>query len=346
MKRVLALLLCVLMFVSILPTSAFAWEDKAVSAAAIKEAEKSIRNMYTAIATDRLVFNSAVALHDYTNGLVERLFEDTDDYTWSNTTVYHDTLVDNARAYLKLTIGNSIAEYINDRKSVFTSNTINGGVDPVKYLNVYIAAVNNAVASEKAIKGIQAFMYDVIALRVLDSIWDRFDDLKADAADWGLDKLAEFGPDYADFTKTPPWLRPDAYTKVAWANDMEDLLKILTGVTTSGGTGGGLGLAADGPVLGLAAAPEELDNEPAPVENGSEPASAPAENNGEPASAPAENNSEPASAPAENISQPASAPAENISHPASAPVESNQSEPVNMDPIPAGPTEINGEIQP
>ena len=74
MKKLLALILCVMLFVALIPSNAFAWEDKAVSNTAIKEAEKSIKNMYTAIAADELVFGTAKSLHDLFDGMATSLF--------------------------------------------------------------------------------------------------------------------------------------------------------------------------------------------------------------------------------------------------------------------------------
>ena len=214
MKKLLALLLCVMLFVAVIPTSAFAgdppatgWEDKAVSNTAIKEAEKSIKNMYTAIATDELVFGTAKSLHDLFDGLAASIFDGVDSMEFkyapdamigprpglSAQKIFHDDLVDNTRIYLKHIVGNSIAEYINARTDTFKSDSINGGVDPEKYLNVFVAAVNDAVASEKAQAGLQAFIYDIYALKVRAARVDAYDDLYDAVADWGQDKGREFG---------------------------------------------------------------------------------------------------------------------------------------------------------
>ena len=198
MKKLLALLLCVMMFAAIIPTNAFAWEDKAVSNTAIKEAEKSIKNMYTAIATDELVFGTAKSLYDLSNGLAENLLDDVDsfDTIFGNKVVYHDDLVKYTRKYLNLTIGNAIADYISKRVDTFKSDTINGGVDPEKYLKVFVAAVNDAVASEKAQKGLQAFVYDLYAIKTMYAVKDQAEDLQDAIKDWGSGKWNEFGSNF------------------------------------------------------------------------------------------------------------------------------------------------------
>ena len=206
MKKLLALVLCVMMFVAIIPTNAFAWEDKAVSSTAVKEAEKSIKNMYTAIATDELVFGTAQSLHDLFDGLSKQMFDGVDSIdvpvtqsklkpvTTNKAKTYHDDLVDNTRAYLKGIVGDSIAKYISDRTSSFKSDTINGGVDPEKYLKVFTAAVNEAVSSEKAQKGIEKFVNNLAMVKVMDSAKTKVEDVRDAIKDWGTGKWREFGP--------------------------------------------------------------------------------------------------------------------------------------------------------
>ena len=203
MKKLLALVLCVMMFVAVIPTSAFAWEDKAVSNTAIKEAEKSIKNMYTAIATDELVFGTAKSLYDLSNGLAENMFdgiESVDKYGTTDKTTYHDDLVKYTRQYMNKTIGDSIADYISKRVDTFKSDSINGGVDPEKYLKVFVAAVNDAVASEKAQKGLQAFVYDLYALKTMSAVKDKAEDIRTAIKDWGSGKWNEFGTSFDPVT--------------------------------------------------------------------------------------------------------------------------------------------------
>ena len=226
MKKLLALFLCVMMFVAIIPTNAFAWEDKAVSNTAVKEAEKSIKNMYTAIATDELVFGTAKSLHDLFDGVAKSIFDGVDSmdnkllpdaeggmFVGNLKTVYHDDLVDNTRAYLKNVVGDAIADYISKRVDVFKSGSINGGVDPEKYLNVFVAAVNDAVSSEKAQAGLQAFIYDIYALKVRAARLDAFDDLADGFEDWGMEKAEEFGDSFVYNTLGREiWYGTDSFT--------------------------------------------------------------------------------------------------------------------------------------
>ena len=252
MKKLLALVLCVMMFVAVIPTNAFAWEDKAVSSTAVKEAEKSIKNMYTAIATDELVFGTAQSLHDLFDGLSKQMFDGVDSIdvpvnkskltpvTTNKAKTYHDDLVDNTRAYLKGIVGDSIAKYISDRTSSFKSDTINGGVDPEKYLKVFVAAVNDSVASEKAQKGIEAFAYDLAMIKVMQSVKDEADDLQKAIKDWGGSKWDEFGSvfdpktkDY-DFSTVLYWMpSKNGMMESPWAyttDSKDDIINVYTAI--------------------------------------------------------------------------------------------------------------------
>ena len=223
MKKLLALVLCVMMFVAVIPTNAFAWEDKAVSSTAVKEAEKSIKNMYTAIATDELVFGTAKSLYDLSNGLAENMFagvESVDKYGTTDQKTYHDDLVKYTRQYMNKTIGDSIADYISKRTDTFKSTTINGGVDPEKYLKVFVAAVNDAVASEKAQKGIQAFVYDLYALKTMSAVKDKSEDIQKAIKDWGSGKWNEFGSSFD--------VETDVYSKLVTTWDASTPLDPVT----------------------------------------------------------------------------------------------------------------------
>ena len=90
MKKLLALILCVMMFVSIIPTSAFAeevltlypWIDTPIGSAAgykkeikdmIKNTREEIEGAYAVMAADKSIYNTAKAMDDTVVGLVDAL---------------------------------------------------------------------------------------------------------------------------------------------------------------------------------------------------------------------------------------------------------------------------------
>ena len=130
---------------------------------------------------------------------------------------------------------------------MFTSTSINGGVDPEKYLNVFVAAVNDAVGSEKAQKGLQAFVYDLYAIKTMYAVKDQAEDLQDAIKDWGSSKWNEFGVSFDALQKvadktweanslwsvtndpmTNPWAyTTDAYTGNSTAN-IESTWSLIT----------------------------------------------------------------------------------------------------------------------
>lgn len=210
MKKLLAMILCVMMFVAVMPTSAFAahntvvstaasgaeldgWADKYDSKTYIKDLKDDMAAMYYAIAADQTVFATAQTLHSLADGIATSMFEGVDDadHPVTGTKTYHDDLVDNTRAALKAIIGNEIYNYMNARVDLFTN--AEGKVKPEAYLKTFADAASKAVTSEKAQKGIEAFAYGLAALKLQKSINDEAGDLQKAIKDWGESKWTEFG---------------------------------------------------------------------------------------------------------------------------------------------------------
>ena len=202
MKKLLAMILCVAMVLSIAP-AAFAadpgvgshqsgWASKTVNGNAIDNLKDSIASMYAALAVDQTVFGTAKAMHDLTDGMVKSLFADTDSVNFGDHVVYHDDLVNHARAYLKGIIGGEINKYIATRLPAMTD--ANGDVDAEDYLKLYTKAVSNALTSSKAQKGFEAFYYAIAVAKIADDLGDKMDDLYDEMVDWN-----DFGSKWAEF---------------------------------------------------------------------------------------------------------------------------------------------------
>jgi hypothetical protein len=143
MKKLLALVLCVMMFVAVIPTAAFAdavqpapvpadptdaWPSVYASNKAISNAKKNIEYLYNGLAADNAVFSGIKAMDSFVVDLAKGLFTDVDDYTYTTRvwdvatqkfiekkyTVSNDTLVKNTKAELRSIIGDSISDYMND----------------------------------------------------------------------------------------------------------------------------------------------------------------------------------------------------------------------------------------
>ena len=212
MKKLLALVLCVMLFVSIIPTSAFAaWPGKVVGSKntsggyyavqdnrdAIDALNDAIDNMYYSLATNQTVFGTAQMLHSLADGMVKDLLADVEDYKSDVTgkTYDHDTLVNNSRAFLKGIIGKYVHDYVDGKSDYFMDD---GSIDYEKYLKVYTKGVQNALTSAAAKKGIEAFVTAVYALKVQDAINDAHDDLKDAIVDWN-----DFGKKWDEFGWQP-----------------------------------------------------------------------------------------------------------------------------------------------
>ena len=229
MKKLLALILCVMMFVSVMSTSAFAhtWPTAQSSTTAIKEANKSIQNMYNTITADEAVFSTAKTIHSLADGLATSIFDGVEKMSkyGGGGNVYHDDLVDNTRAYMKSIIGDTIAKYINDHSGEFLDADYASGVDGAKYMKVFVKAVNDALTSSKAQKGIEAFVTDLYVLKLNKAINDQAEDLQKAIKEWGSSKWDEFGANFGDatdYTNYLAWAYPtlteayDAYTNNAY----------------------------------------------------------------------------------------------------------------------------------
>jgi len=225
MKKLLALVLCVMLFVSIIPTSAFAynsssanskyigdaetladgWYPVATNKDAIDDLKDAMEDMFLALATNQTVFGTAKTLHDMANGLADSLFAGVDSIELNGfKEVEHDDLVANTRGYLKSIIGDYVTDYVNDRQAAWLELDDAGnpeGIDYENYLKIYAKGVEKSLTSAKAQKGIEALIYSLAALKLADSVEDEFDDLKDAMIDWNDygSKWAEFGwPLYGD----------------------------------------------------------------------------------------------------------------------------------------------------
>ena len=207
MKKLLALILCVMMFVSVLSTSAFAantpvdqwtWNGAGTQKDIIERLHRNIENMYGTIAADKYVYDSVKGIDDLITGLVSDALKD-----YAPTATYgvaKSTLEDTAVAALRATVGGEISKYLVNHVNEYYDIDKDGNsvFNPVRYANVFGKAVSGALSSEKAILGFQGYMYLLAQRSAYANISMQARDLYNSMASWG--HWGDYGFDDADST--------------------------------------------------------------------------------------------------------------------------------------------------
>jgi len=144
MKKLLALVLCVMMFVSVLSTNAFAdqhqplptygsdtkWGSLNAANKAISNTKKNIDYIYGALAADTAVFGTVKAMDSVVVDMVKSLFADVDTISKDGTDaagrvgtwyITSDSLEKNAKAVLRDALGGEIADYMNSHLGSYTT---------------------------------------------------------------------------------------------------------------------------------------------------------------------------------------------------------------------------------
>jgi hypothetical protein len=195
MKKLLALILCVMMFVSIVPTAAFAdydhedqrvWRGASQTKDIVDALKSNVEIMYGAIAADNAVYKSVKSIDDIMMDLVDEMMKG---YAPSanGTTQVGSEISDAVKAGLRATIGGEISDYLDKHKNDYYDYNSRGQkvLNPSKYAGVFAAAASNAVSSEKAVAGIQAYMYYILQRGTYEKVADQLAELRTDMAGWG-----------------------------------------------------------------------------------------------------------------------------------------------------------------
>ena len=135
MKKLLALVLCMMMFVSVMSTSAFANQptisahpdldtgslavipNAAANNKAIKNAKENIEFMYGALAADNAVFGTIKSVDSVVSNLAKEMFKDVD---WAFG-LPGSKLESNTKTVLRDYIGSAIIDYLEDHSNKFES---------------------------------------------------------------------------------------------------------------------------------------------------------------------------------------------------------------------------------
>jgi hypothetical protein len=195
MKKLLALILCVMMFVSVISTSAFAaydhtdqrvWRGAGQEKDIVDALRTNINVMYGTIAADNAVYKTVKSIDDIMKDLVDGMMENYAP-TAAGTTQQGNIISDAVLAGLRATIGGEISDYLTKHANEYYTYDKHGTkiLDPTKYAGVFAKAASNAVSSEKAVAGIQAYMYYILQRGTYEKVAQQLADLRLDMNGWG-----------------------------------------------------------------------------------------------------------------------------------------------------------------
>lgn len=200
MKKLLALILCVMMFVSVIPTMAFATEGDKYDTSKVdpipadptgkddlksasdykKQVEKMIENTkknvataYGVLAMDQVVYSSAKSMDDVIVGLVDQIADQISGKTINGTKYTAEKLDEfktNSKKSVRAVIQDLVIKEIGDNESKYKDK--DGKIDPVKYGQVVAGAVNKALNDKDFQAGYQAVATYFALANVADSIND------------------------------------------------------------------------------------------------------------------------------------------------------------------------------
>ncbi len=221
MKKLLAMILCVMMFVAVIPTSAFAaapavasWPtiDNPLETVAqykkeisdmVKETKKSLETAYGVLVSDQVVYGTAKGMDDTIVGLVDaiskKLVEDNTTITYNGgaasitiTKNYVDGVKDQVRLLIDSLVAADMAKTY--KYAEFDANGNIKKIDPIKYAQTFSKAVSDALTNKKFMKGYEAvatfFALGQLVKDTNDKLKDEYDLFK-ESVDTDFDKKFE-----------------------------------------------------------------------------------------------------------------------------------------------------------
>jgi len=169
MKKLLALILCVMMFVSVMSTAAFAdvgnaasqrkWAGSTQTKDIVEALRNNVQNIYGSLAADQVIYDSMKSTNTMINDLVDEMLKEYRANSTYGTGVAKTDIRDAIRAGIKSAVGGTVSDYLRGHTSDYISYDKwgNAYVDAVKYASVYGKALSKALSSEDAVNGIQAY---------------------------------------------------------------------------------------------------------------------------------------------------------------------------------------------
>jgi len=190
----------VMMFVSIVPTAAFAADridptDQRVWAGASQQKKivdalrSNVEAMYGSYAVDNAVFSSVKTIDGILTDLVDEMlknYSSNDIAPGLGTDTSSSDLNDAIVAGLRSTVGGSISDYLNKHQNEYYTYDGTGHkvFNPSAYAGVYAKAASNALTSEKAVAGIQAVMLYAASRSAFNELALEARDLRNDITSW------------------------------------------------------------------------------------------------------------------------------------------------------------------
>jgi hypothetical protein len=199
MKKLLALILCVMMFVSVIPTSAFAGgaavDNPLYSASEyaeqiknmIKNTKSNIEKSYKFLAADQVVYGSAKAMDDIIVGLVDGIGDTLIEKNLMKKAGV-DAVKDNVRSYIDGAVADKISE------NYYKALDKDGKRDPILYAQLVADSIQGALTDKDFQKG-----YEAVATywALASLIKDTRDSLKDARKDFAASVDKKFQADFA-----------------------------------------------------------------------------------------------------------------------------------------------------
>ena len=223
MKKLLALVLCVMMFVAVIPTAAFAvtiptsttfpttsgsyvpkWAPKDVAKDAVDDATDNIMAMYQTLAADKGVFATVSAIDGVVTGIAKEIWKDSDGLFDLDASAAEKA----TKNLFRDVIGNEIMNYMDKHWQAFASANDDGTFDinPLKYMEVFATAASKAVSSDKAVANIQAIVTTLASMQAYEDFRDDLDDLASDITLWNdNDGIAVWQMYFGQDPTVDPW---------------------------------------------------------------------------------------------------------------------------------------------
>ena len=205
MKKLLALILCVMMFVAVIPTSAFAEPIKPTNAwptidnplesvakyqknidSILSETKKNIQAAYGTLVGDKVVYTTAKSMDDTIVNLVDAISKDlvakNKAYTINGEidVVINKAYIDGVKDQVRLLIDEMVADkMIKNADKYVTERNDDGSVkkiDPIKYAQTFNKAVSDALTDKKFMKGYEAVATLFGMMKLTDDINEKLKD--------------------------------------------------------------------------------------------------------------------------------------------------------------------------